>query len=347
MMFAIPTDKSSLEKEAAFCYNQPMDWIEVTIQTTSEGVEPVSGLILMAEIPGLVVDDPKDVLDFLADRETARWDYADDSLLGDPDRETVIRVYVGDNEQGRRQWAELAESLDRLRERDTEKRFGSMICETRKVKEEDWANNWKAYFTPFPVGEKLVVKPTWERWENKDDRAILEIDPGSSFGTGQHHTTRMCLEFLERLTEPGIRLLDIGCGSGILMIAGLLLGAGYAIGVDVEENAVSTADENLRQNGIKPDQYALFQGDLRAESALREKLGKADLITANIVADVIILMAPYFSGLLKGDGKLLVSGIIGDRREEVLRRLDQEGFVLEGQEESGEWYAMLFRHTGS
>jgi len=324
-----------------------MDWTEIVIWTTTEGVEPVTGLVLMAGINGLVVDDPKDLSDFLASPLGARWDYADESLLGDPDRETVIRAYVGDHEQGLRQWEYLRQALVSLKDGDAEGRFGSLGWSQRKVKEEDWANNWKAFFKPFPVGEMMVVKPTWETWDDRDGRLVLEIDPGSSFGSGQHHTTRMCLEFMERYVTPGTYVLDIGCGSGILMIAGLLLGAGYATGVDVDENAVRTAEGNLRQNALAPDRYALYCGDLAAEPELRRKLGgaknRAHLITANIVADVILGLAPYFSELMFPEGRLLASGIIDDRRQETIRELAKSGFALEEEKRSGEWHAMVFR----
>ncbi len=323
-----------------------MDWIEVRIETSSQGVEPITGLVLMAGIPGLVVDDPKDLQNYLESPQAARWDYVEDSLLANPDRPVVIRAYVADNEQGRRQWESLSNDLAALQAGDQEGLYGDLSWSLANVKEEDWANNWKAYFKPFAVGERLVIKPTWESWEQEEGQVILEIDPGSSFGTGQHHTTRLCLELLEKHIDPGMKVLDLGCGSGILMIAALLLGADRAVGADVEENAVRTARENLEQNGISSDKYALHCGDLTADEELLERLGGkaggADMITANIVADVILAMTPYFSGFLRPEGRLLVSGIIDERRQEVQDRVGQAGFALLESGQSGEWNAFVF-----
>ena len=323
-----------------------MDWIEIEIKTTSAGVEPLTGLILMAGIPGLVVDDPKDIQEYLAGSQAARWDYADEGLLKDPERETAVRAYTADNDQGRRQREDLLQSLRALSENDREKLYGSLEFGLRRVRDEDWANNWKAFFKPFPVGEKLIVKPTWEPRALYDGRIILEIDPGSSFGTGQHDTTRLCLEMMEKYVNTGMKILDIGCGSGILMIAGLLLGAGYATGVDVDENALRTAEENLKQNGIRADRFKLCAGDLSAEGEQRRVFSrreeKADLVVVNIVADVILGLAPYFSAFLKADGLVLLSGIIDERREEVIDRLIRSGFELKEDRRSGGWNALLF-----
>ena len=322
-----------------------MDWIEIRIETTTDGVEPVSGLILMAGIAGLVVDDPKDIQEYLAGPQAARWDYVDEGLLRDPERSPVVRAYVADNEQGERQWEDLRRSLLALKESDAAGLYGSLDWRRLRVREEDWANNWKAFFKPFAVGEKLVVKPSWERWERDDGRIVLEIDPGSSFGTGQHESTRLCLEVLEKYVIPGATMVDLGCGSGILAIAGLLFGAGHALCVDVEENALHTAKENLRKNKIAPERYTMYAGDLTAEPELRRRLAsaerRADLVVANIVADVILGMAPYFTALLKPDGRLLVSGIIDEREAEVKAGLEQAGFAPIEARCAGGWCAIL------
>ncbi|MCL1849248.1 MAG: 50S ribosomal protein L11 methyltransferase [Clostridiales bacterium] len=332
-----------------------MDWIEITIQTSAEGIEPVTGMMLMEGISGWVIDDPRDIQRYLEGQQARRWDYVDDSLLRNLKREAEIRVYVGDNGQGQGQLQSLRSRLDGMKSSDARGVFGSLDWRTRKVKEEDWANNWKAFFKPFPVGRRLVVKPSWETVEDTEGRVVLEIDPGSSFGTGQHHTTKMCLEMIEKYIRQGDVILDVGCGSGILMAAGLLLGAAFAAGVDVEEHSVRTARENILLNRINGDRFALYCGDLTADPGLRKVLGSleihagqpgttcADLLVVNIVADVILRMAPYFVGLLAGGGRLLVSGVIDSRRDEVLGVLMDEGFALEEEQGSGEWKAFVLR----
>ena len=212
------------------------------------------------------------------------------------------------------------------------------------MKEDDWANNWKQYFKPLPVGRNLLIKPSWEEIPEQNQRIILEIDPASSFGTGQHHTTRLCLELLEEVIQKQDKILDLGCGSGILSIGGILLGAESATAVDIVENSVRTAVENAGKNHIPTEKYQAYCGDICQDSDLREKIGENyNLICANIVADVLIAMAGLFRGFLKQDGYLIVSGIISERADEVISVLEQNGFVKIKMQERDGWAAVLLQ----
>ena len=210
---------------------------------------------------------------------------------------------------------------------DTENIYGRLEAELSDIREEDWANNWKQYFKPFTVGDKLAVKPSWEEYSD-DSRIILEIDPASSFGTGQHHTTRLCLEIIEKSVNKGDKVLDLGCGSGILSIAAILMGAESAVAVDIEENAAATAMENAEKNNITSEQYKTYFGNILSDEALADEIdGKYDMITANIVADVLIAMKDFFLRYIKKGGTLIISGIIEERMEEVLTAVESVGFI--------------------
>ena len=225
---------------------------------------------------------------------------------------------------------------------DTEKKFGRLVCELSNVCEEDWANNWKQYFKPLKVGDKLVVKPSWEPLE-ETDRTVLEIDPESSFGTGQHNTTQLCLELLEKTLHENDKVLDLGCGSGILSIAALLLGADNACAVDIDLNSVKIAKQNAEKNHITPDKYVTYAGNIIGDEELLKKIGGGyNLITANIVADVLIAMAPLFGDFLVPMGTVIISGIIIERCDEVMAAMEKAGFKRTELRESGGWAAASF-----
>ena len=228
-----------------------MNWIETQIITASAGVDALCAMLTDLGIKGFSIADPADFQEFLQNKE-GKWDYIDQDLLGMAQGDTTVTVYLPDNAQGAEQLVALRAMLAQIHARDDAQLFGTLELTLKNVREEDWANNWKQYFKPFTVGERLLIKPSWEMCENPRNRAVLEIDPASSFGTGQHHTTRLCLELLEQLMHPGDRVLDLGCGSGILSIGALLLGASGATAVDIEENAAATATENARKNHIDP-----------------------------------------------------------------------------------------------
>lgn len=319
-----------------------MNWTQVDIYTTTEAIDLLSSKIQDLGIRGCMVQDAQDFQEFLEQKD-GRWDYLEDGLMELAHCETCITVYLPEDGQGTETLSALRDMLAQLRAADPERIYGRLEMQCSGIREEDWANNWKQYFKPFPVGKKLYIKPSWETpTAEAAGRTVLEIDPASSFGTGQHHTTRLCLELMESEIQPGAtRLLDLGCGSGILFIGSLLLGAKSAYAVDIEENAVRIAGENAAENHLDPDSYTISCGNVITDAALTEAIGTGyDVITANIVADVIKAMAPLFPRFLKPDGTLILSGIITERADEVLETVTAQGFaVLEKREASG-WCAV-------
>lgn len=303
-----------------------MEWTEVNIYTTAEGIELICAKLMDIGVKGFVIKDSEDFKEFL-ENKNGQWDYIDDDLMGLADCETCITIYLPGNDQGADMLLSVRSMLSALKAADTDGIYGRLEAELSNIREEDWANNWKQYFKPFKVGEKLAVKPSWEDYGD-DDRIILEIDPASSFGTGQHHTTRLCLELIEKNLNKGDKVLDLGCGSGILSIAAMLLGAEKAVAVDIEENAAATARENAEKNNIPEQLYDVYFGNILSDEKLSEKIdGSYDMITANIVADVIIAMKEHFVRYLRDGGNLIISGIIEERMDEVFEAVEAVGFI--------------------
>ena len=320
-----------------------MNWIELDVFTTTEGIEPVTGSLLGMGINGFVIKDAADFEDFLNDR-SVNWDYIDDDLMGLKNCETTVTVYLPENAQGLENLEAIKSELRALKTRDSEGLFGRLEYELKNVKEEDWANNWKQYFKPLTVGEKLLIKPSWEKADADEKRKILEIDPASSFGTGQHNTTQLCLELIEKYISEGDTLLDLGCGSGILSIAAVLLGASGIKAVDIDENSVKIARENAAKNNIPKEIYSAYCGNIIEDQNLVRQLGTGyKVVCANIVADVLIAMSDCFRPFLEDKGILIISGIIDSRKDEVLDTIKSSGFELLEVSEKEDWVAAAFR----
>ena len=320
-----------------------MNWIELDIFTTTNGIEPITGNLLNLGINGFVIKDPGDFKEFLENKES-NWDYIDDDLMGLSDCETTVTVYLPENSQGLDNLNAIKGILKTLKDNDFEGSFGRLEYELKNVREEDWANNWKQYFKPLCIGDKILVKPSWESVEPNEKRTVLEIDPASSFGTGQHNTTQLCLELLEKYIKPGDSLLDLGCGSGILSIGAILLGAEKACAVDIDENSIKIAAENAKKNNIAKEKYTALCGNIISDIGLREQIGNGfDVVCANIVADVLVAMSPLFEDFVKENGILVVSGIIDSRKDEVLNVIKERGFELLETSEKEDWSAAAFK----
>ena len=318
------------------------NFIQIDIFTSSEAIDGITGALTDRGVTGFIIQDSADFEDFLEDKN-ANWDYVDDSLMRLKTVEPHITVYVHENAQGAEMLASIRELVDRYAQNNDDGFYGNIRMEIANVKEEDWANNWKQYYKPFRVGKSLIVKPTWENVEPKDGDKILEIDPASTFGTGQHYTTNMVMETLENVIKSGDRVLDLGCGSGILTIASMLFGASEATICDIFENAVKTASENIRNNHF--DNFKAYCGNIIDDKELRDKIGGGyDVICANIVADVIIAMSPLFNEFMKKGGRLIVSGIIDERVDEVCAALSENGWETVSEKNEEGWNCILLKH---
>lgn len=310
-----------------------MDFLKVTIETNHEAAELLADELALLT-GGCQVDDPATLEDLKCSSQP-RWDYLDEQELGDPGRTPTVSFYLTPDEEGQRILREVGAELAEKRENGF---YGSLKTVVAPAKSEDWENNWKQYYKPFTVGRRLYVCPSWEKAEVPDSRTLLTMDPLSSFGTGSHATTRLCMEQLDMLGLDGAKILDVGCGSGILACTALLLGGSHAVACDIEDNAMQATHENMEKNGIPECRYETRRGDLLSDGALRAELaqkGPYDVILANIVADVLIAMAPYLADYLAGDGRLILSGIISEREAEV--RAAYSHMTVERAESRGGW----------
>jgi len=312
-----------------------MKFTELTIYTNTLGSEIVGGIITAAGISCYSTEDPAD-LQALLDDSTVPYDYIEDGLLEKTDGETVVRVYISCDEQGQAQLSRIKQGVSAV-EGDC---YGRLHMEENEVDDADWADGWRQYFHPLEIGDRFIVKPTWEDC-TPSGRIVLEIDPASSFGTGRHETTSLCLRALEKLDVDGTSVLDMGCGSGILAIAAAKLGAKDAVLVDIDSVAASIAEDNLKVNKVE-DRCAVLCGNVLDNTALADQVfGKEyDIILANIVADIIKGMAPMFYKSLKVGGTLVCSGVIGGRREEVENALTAAGFTHVSTDEDNDWVAI-------
>lgn len=322
-----------------------MNWTEVTIFTSTEGIWPVTDLLDDMGIEGYALEDAADFADFLQDTEIY-WDYVDEKLKEElSTQETKIKIYLSDDDAGRAQLGELNARLRVLKEEDPAGAFGRLVTEAALTRQEDWEWGWKQYFKPFPVGESFLIKPSWETVADAEGRTILEIDPASSFGTGTHATTQLCIRALEKTVKGGETLLDMGTGSGILAIAAAMLGAKAHTAVDIDAHCLTCALENAARNGVSIERT--LHGDALRDGALAAEIGAGyDVIVANIVADVIIGMAPMFAGKLKPGGTLICSGILAERAEEVWQALENAGFTLLDRQTGDGWAAFTARQSG-
>ena len=303
-----------------------MNYTEVKIYVKTEDTERASNIAVMAVPYGIYIEDYSDLEQ--AAWEIAHIDLIDEDLLQKDRAESIVHIYI---EEGNNP----AEAVSFISDRLTAEKITFRI-ETDGCSEEDWADKWKAFFKPTPVGERLFVRPIWIDDYDSGDRAVLNIEPGAAFGTGTHDTTRLCLETLDKIIKDGDTVLDIGCGSGILAIASMLLGATEGFGVDIDELAVKTAKENGKMNGLDEPELKFVCGDL-ADKVTKQY----DVVVANIVADIIILFSTQVRAFMKQGAKFIASGIIDTRADEVVTALQSAGLKLVERIEQGGWVCLV------
>ncbi len=306
-----------------------MDWTEILIYIDVKDIEIAESIANMVVPYGIYIEDYSDLEQEAL--EIAHIDLIDEELLKKDRTKAIIHIFISPEENYR-------EAVSFLAERFKAENIGFEI-DTAVCKNEDWENNWKAYFKPLEIGKKLLIRPVWEENYNAGSRKILNIEPGLAFGSGSHHTTKLCLEALEGCVNDGNTVLDVGCGSGILSIATLLLGAKKAVGIDIDKLAVKTAKENGKLNSFNEPELTYIEGNLTDKIT-----GKYDIVVANIVADIIIRLTDDVEKFLNPDGYFVTSGIIDIREQEVLEAFEKNNFKVIKRYEEGGWLCFITKH---
>lgn len=321
-----------------------MNYIETKIYTSRFGIEHVLNTLSEMEIEDAVIEDPADVEDLMDKKNSYDWDYVDASVMEQINEEPTVILYMEDSQEGKAKVQAVKQAMNRLRERmnlgelGDKNSFGRMEVEDQLVKDEDWKDNWKEFFKPAKITDRIVVKPTWEVYEKQsEDELIIEIDPGMAFGTGTHETTTLCIKLLEKYTRKEDAVLDVGCGSGILSIAAALLGIKNILGVDIDPVAVDVSRENVELNGFS-DVVKIQYGDLTKGIDY-----KADVVVANLMADLVMMLSCDVAKHLKGKGVFISSGILIEKQEQVSESIKNNGFEIVEVLEQGDWCAIAAR----
>ena len=313
-----------------------MKWIEIQVKTTTEAVEAVANILYDVGVGGVVIEDSNDP--FFKDKDLGDWDYVDEALLMEKFDGAILKGYLSEGEDLFDKIELIKQNVEKIPLYNLDKGLGEVT--TTEVFEEDWEHSWKKYYKPVKIGDKLVIKPTWEEYEAQVDEIIIEMDPGMAFGTGTHETTMMCVQQLEKYVNSDSVVFDIGCGSGILSISAARLGAVKVIGVDLDPVATSVSKKNVLDNHVE-DIVDIRQGNLM--DVISEP---ADIIVANIIADIIIVLATNIKEYLKENGIFIASGIILHKLDEVRDALILNGFDILEINTMGEWVAVISRIKG-
>ena len=309
-----------------------MKWVEVVVKTIPENEEIVSNILYQAGAVGLAIEDPQDFIDLSNDKES--WDYFDESLMDfEDDGRISLKAYFAENEDIEQTISFINEGIVTIPLKEGRKLLGEVILNS--VDDEDFAENWKKYYKPLRIGERIIIKPSWEDYDEKEDDIVIELDPGMAFGTGTHETTSMCAEALESFLKHGESVYDIGCGSGILSIVAAKLGADKVVGIDIDPVCIDVSKENIRLNNVE-NKVKVYQGDLFYVVS-----DKVDLIVSNIIAETIAGMVKNLGNYLKDDGIFIASGIILSKVELVENTLKENGYKILNTKRLGEWACVV------
>ena len=322
-----------------------MQWLELTIPTRPGSVDALGALLTALGYDSFIVDDEADFDAFLENNHQY-WDYVDDALVQQMHGKSQIRLFIEEGPGSMETISWLQSELLAFRQRQ-ETDPGSLQISTRAVQDEDWENSWKPWYQPLAIGQKLLVIPEWMRDLDPAGRIPVYLDPGMIFGTGGHATTQLCMMELEQTVRPGCRVADLGCGSGILSITALLLGAAAATGIDIDPKAEDIARQNAALNGLDGSRFQAVTGDVIADRDRMKELaaGGYDLVLANIVADVLIALAPVVPHFLRPDARFICSGILDVRADDVIRALEAAGLQLENRRQLDDWCLLTARQA--
>lgn len=318
-----------------------MKYIQADIHVNREGIEPVLTALMNVDIMDTVVEDPADIADLLDKDQDWEWDYVDDSVIEMQNAEPKVTVYMEDDEEGRRKLAALQGAIETLKAEAAAGAYGENVdlgpltVDVYVEDDSQWKDNWKEFFKPKKVGKRIVVKPTWYDYEKEEGDLVIEIDPGMAFGTGTHETTSLCLRLMEDYMQDGDKVLDVGCGSGILAIAGALLGSPEVLGVEIDPVAVEIAQENLELNGVTGVARAQY-GDLTKGIDF-----KAEIVVANLMADLVMMLSADVAKHILPGGKYISSGILVEKRDQVAAVIRDCGFDIVEIREDGMWCAIV------
>ena len=308
-----------------------MNWNEISVSTTTLAVEIISNIFIELGSKGVMIEDPSDF--HLQGQDPLAWDYMEKEVFDFGHDDVRVIGYFSSEEDINEKISEIEKRLDYVKSLGLD--TGTLEIYKREVKQENWENEWKKYFNVQKVSDSIVIKPSWEEYTAKEGEKIIDIDPGMAFGTGTHETTRMCINAIEKYMNKGDSLIDIGCGSGILSIAAAHLGAEKVIAVDLDKLAVKVSKENVDLNGFS-NTIDVRYGDLT--DVIDEK---ADVIVANIIADIIAKLSENIADFIKDGGYFISSGIINDKKDFVISKLKENNFDIIEENNDGEWNCIV------